>query len=140
MRYKVIKKIQYNDVVLGEIGDIIDVDTHTMEIANHKRGVKATCMGSKSIEKFISDNLIPYVGNDNVNHPSHYTNSENGIECIDAMIAAYGKEAVMSFCKCNAFKYQWRFDKKNGDEDLKKAQWYQNKYMELKNGTDKART
>lgn len=65
-----------------------------------------------------------------VNHPSHY--ASGGIECIDAMEAAYGIEAVMHFCMCNAFKYQWRFDKKNGVEDLKKAQWYQNKYIELK--------
>lgn len=68
---------------------------------------------------------------DNVNHPSHY--ASGGIECIDAMIAAYGVEAVKAYCKCNAFKYQWRFDKKNGNEDILKAQWYQNKYMELSN-------
>lgn len=66
---------------------------------------------------------------DPVNHPSHYT--QGGIECIQAMEAAYGKESVMHFCKCNAFKYQWRFDKKNGEEDIKKAQWYQNKFLEL---------
>ena len=69
---------------------------------------------------------------DPVNNPQHYTNG--GVECIDAMIAAYGKEVVMHFCQCNAFKYQWRFDKKNGTEDLKKAEWYNNKYIELKNG------
>lgn len=67
---------------------------------------------------------------DPVNHPLHYT--QGNIECIDAMKAAYGKESVMHFCKCNAFKYQWRFDKKNGEEDIKKAQWYQNKFLELK--------
>lgn len=72
------------------------------------------------------------VEHDPVNNPQHYING--GIECIDAMIAAYGKEAVMHFCQCNAFKYQWRFDKKNGVEDLKKAEWYNNKYIELKNG------
>lgn len=66
---------------------------------------------------------------DVVNHPSHYANGD--IECIDAMEAAYGTEAVMHFCQCNAFKYQWRFDKKNGIEDLQKCQWYQNKYVEL---------
>ena len=65
-----------------------------------------------------------------VNHPSHY--ASGNIECIDAMEAAYGIEAVMHFCQCNAFKYQWRFDKKNGAEDIMKAQWYQNKYLELK--------
>lgn len=67
---------------------------------------------------------------DPVNNPSHYTGGS--VECIDAMIAAYGKEAVANFCMCNAFKYQWRFDKKNGTEDIKKAQWYQNKFLELK--------
>ena len=66
---------------------------------------------------------------DVVDNPKHYTDSS--IECIDAMEAAYGTEAVKWFCICNAFKYQWRFNKKNGTEDLKKAQWYVNKYMEL---------
>ena len=68
---------------------------------------------------------------DVVNRPKHYANSS--IECIDAMEAAYGTEAVMWFCACNAFKYQWRFVNKNGTEDLNKAQWYRNKYIELSN-------
>lgn len=67
---------------------------------------------------------------DVVNNPKHYTDSS--IECIDAMVAAYGSEAVESFCKCNAFKYMWRFEKKNGVEDLKKSEWYINKYIELR--------
>lgn len=133
MKYKVIKKLHYGDVVLGEEGDIVDVDMSTMTVLNCKRGTKGTYTGSKDLEEFVLSSLIPYVENDNVNHPSHYTNGEGGIECIDAMISAYGKEAVMCFCKCNAFKYQWRFDKKNGVEDIKKAQWYQNKYIELEN-------
>lgn len=66
---------------------------------------------------------------DNVNNPKHYTNSN--IECIDAMISAYGVTAVMDFCKCNAFKYQWRFEQKNGIEDLHKAAWYNQKYEDL---------
>ena len=66
---------------------------------------------------------------DAVQRPEHY--ASGNIECIDAMIAAYGEEAVMHFCKCNAFKYMWRFEKKNGVQDIEKAQWYQNKYKEL---------
>ena len=66
---------------------------------------------------------------DVVDRPKHYADSS--IECIDAMEAAYGTEAVMWFCICNAFKYQWRFKKKNGLEDLNKAKWYMNKYIEL---------
>ena len=66
-----------------------------------------------------------------VNHPSHY--NQGGIECIDAMESAYGTEAVIKFCMCNAFKYQWRFNEKNGREDILKCQWYQNKMVELQN-------
>lgn len=67
--------------------------------------------------------------NDSVNHPAHYTQGD--IECIDAMISAFGKDAVKTYCKINAFKYIWRTDYKNGTEDVKKAVWYLNKFLEL---------
>lgn len=60
---------------------------------------------------------------DNVNHPKHYADTCS-IECIEAMQIAFGTEAVKNFCKCNAFKYLWRFKNKNGEEDLNKADWY----------------
>lgn len=66
---------------------------------------------------------------DKVNHPSHYT--QGGIECIDAMEAALGKQVVMDFCLGNAFKYIFRCKNKNGLEDVKKANWYLNKLIEL---------
>lgn len=65
----------------------------------------------------------------NVNHPSHY--NSGGIECIDAMISAFGVDMVQHFCVCNAFKYIWRFLHKNGTEDIDKAVWYLNKWTEL---------
>ena len=64
---------------------------------------------------------------DQVNRPAHYTSG--GIECIDAMQAAFGAEAVKDFCLCNAFKYLWRHRNKNGVEDLKKARWYLNRMI-----------
>ena len=67
---------------------------------------------------------------DNINNPSHYK-GENGIECIDAMVAAFGKEAVTMFCKCNAFKYLFRSKEKQREDSIKKADWYITKYMEL---------
>lgn len=67
--------------------------------------------------------------NDSVNHPAHYTQGD--IECIDAMISAFGEEEVKTYCKINAFKYVWRTDYKNGTEDVKKAVWYLNKFLEL---------
>lgn len=67
---------------------------------------------------------------DNVNHPAHYE-GQTSIECIEAMQIAFGKKAVADFCMCNAFKYLWRHKNKNGQEDLKKAQWYLDKADEL---------
>ena len=64
---------------------------------------------------------------DPVNRPAHYTSG--GIECIDAMQAAFGAEVVKDFCLCNAFKYLWRHRNKNGVEDLKKACWYLNRLI-----------
>lgn len=68
---------------------------------------------------------------DPVNRPEHYANCK--VECIDAMIDTYGIEAVKNFCLLNAFKYHWRHNQKNGDEDIKKATWYMDKYKELVN-------
>lgn len=67
--------------------------------------------------------------NDVVNHPSHYT--QGGIECIDAMEAAFGAQELAAYCKIAAFKYIWRCVHKNGLEDVKKAVWYLNKHIEL---------
>jgi len=68
---------------------------------------------------------------DNVNHPSHYT--QGGMECIDEMVLIFGREAVMSFCVCNAWKYRKRAMYKNGQEDMDKSDWYIKKYVELSN-------
>lgn len=64
-----------------------------------------------------------------VTHPTHYTQGK--VQCIDAMESAFGKEAVATWCKLNAFKYIWREQHKNGMEDIDKALWYLNKYKEL---------
>ena len=69
---------------------------------------------------------------DAVSRPAHY--AKTSIECIDAMIETQGVEAVKAFCVCNAFKYLWRHNRKNGDEDIKKASWYLNKAVELMGG------
>lgn len=67
--------------------------------------------------------------NDNVNHPSHYETGK--YQCIDVIEETQGTEAVKDFCICNAFKYIYRHRHKNGLEDVKKAAWYLNKYIEL---------
>ena len=60
---------------------------------------------------------------DMVNSPNHY--AENEIECIDAMVAAFGLERVQDYAAITAFKYIWRQNKKwNPAEDREKALWY----------------
>ena len=66
---------------------------------------------------------------DVVNHPSHYETGK--FECFDVMMEALGVENVKGFCLCNAFKYIYRSQRKNGKEDIEKAQWYIDKYIEL---------
>lgn len=79
-------------------------------------------------EVAVMYNEIPK--NDNVNHPAHYTSG--GIECIDGMVAAFGREYVMHYCLCNAFKYIWRCEHKGKRaEDIQKAVWYLNKWQSL---------
>lgn len=71
----------------------------------------------------IPENLKRYQRKNNVDHPRHYEKTCS-MECIEAMEICFGKEAVIHFCKCNAFKYLWRYKNKNGKEDLEKAKWY----------------
>lgn len=68
---------------------------------------------------------------DIINHPAHYETGK--YECIDVMCEAIGLENVKGFCLCNAFKYIYRCTKKHDDttEDVKKAIWYLNKFIEL---------
>lgn len=81
-------------------------------------------------EELIKRNSIQK--SDNVNHPKHYADTCS-LECIEAMEIAFGKDAVIAFCKCNAFKYIWRYQNKNGKEDLEKAMWYCDRGLELIN-------
>lgn len=65
---------------------------------------------------------------DNVNHPSHYNNGS--VECIDAMEAAtVNKSGAEAVCTSNIIRYLWRYESKNGLEDVKKAQWYLNRLI-----------
>ena len=64
--------------------------------------------------------------NDNVNHPSHYTDGK--IEVIDFI-----EDKKLNFHRGNAVKYIARAGKKNTAnevEDLEKAVWYINREIE----------
>ena len=65
---------------------------------------------------------------DMVNSPKHYNKA--GIETIDALEAML-VDGFDYYLQGNIVKYLWRFRYKNGVEDLKKAQWYLNKLIEV---------
>lgn len=67
---------------------------------------------------------------DNVNHPSHYQGT-NGIETIEAIEAAMSPEAFKGYIHGNCVKYIMRYERKNGIEDLYKAQWYINRLIDI---------
>ena len=65
-----------------------------------------------------------HIGNNNVDHPSHYQ-SDKGVEVIDVMEAfTEGLEGIEAVDTAQIIKYICRWKKKNGKEDLKKAEWY----------------
>ena len=85
------------------------------------------------LELASSPDPEPVPTTDVVNHPEHYCR-EGAMECIDEMLLVFGTEATQIFCLMNAWKYRYRAADKNGEEDLKKSDWYIAKYAELKGG------
>lgn len=65
-----------------------------------------------------------------VDHPEHY--NQGKYECIDVMEETFGKDAVIQFSICNAFKYLYRCKHKDAMlQDLNKAKWYIEKAISL---------
>ncbi len=63
-------------------------------------------------------------------NPDHYKIHEK--ECIEELEIVFGIDAVIAFCKCNAWKYRYRVGHKDDiAQELKKSEWYINKAEEL---------
>lgn len=78
--------------------------------------------------QFHKAKLNPIFSTQNLNvveHPNHYGAGGNGLQCIEAMLQTFGKQATMDFCKLNSFKYIWRSDHKEKEtQDMEKAKRY----------------
>ena len=115
------------DVLVGAVGivdEYLDADQYlkyVVEFTDNEQGNYIWSWGEDNLELFKETQ-------DNVNNPNHYTTTS--IECIVAMEAMLSPEEFIGYLRGNIFKYQWRYKQKNGVEDLKKAQWYQNKLLE----------
>lgn len=88
---------------------------------------------AKEMEEKTKEQKVKYLSgkkDDMVNHPAHYNKA--GIETIDA-IGAATNEGFKYYLQGNILKYIWRYEYKNGVEDLEKAQWYLKKLIEVYN-------
>lgn len=90
----------------------------------HKGWVQEPCHG-KSADYCKGETKM----SDMVNHPEHY--ASGSVECIDALESAVqGLPPEQAICAANVIKYVWRYHRKNGLQDLQKAEWYLHRLME----------
>lgn len=72
------------------------------------------------------------LGDDPVDHPSHYNQHPSGVECIDVV-------RHMNFNLGNVIKYIWRAGLKGtvpSVQDLEKAAWYLNDEIARRKGEE----
>lgn len=102
--------------------DIEEQYTKQVEDENEPSITNPEMPDVEGFKKLIDDTVV--------NHPPHYTAGK--VECIDALEAATtGLNGIEAVCTANAIKYLWRWKHKNGVEDLRKAQWYISKLIEV---------
>lgn len=111
----------------GKMAECVDIDEYGYSFLCGDEEFLVTAEGLDCF--FEPTEYQPKHAKEMVNHPDHY--NQGKYECIDEMIALFGVEAVIGFCTCNIYKYKTRAPYKNGDEDLKKAEWYMDKLVEL---------
>ena len=131
-----------------DLKDLEDGYMIKIKVGNHECGLvgpkwinstrRQKFMKRQSVEDYVKerfemkspvDENEPKNKPDLVNHPSHYETGK--FECIEVMEEALGSDVVKGFCIGNAFKYLYRAKRKNGLEDLKKAQWYLNRVISM---------
>lgn len=115
-----------------KVGDKVKHKEQGMGVGEIKRvlhdGSYQVDFGKHGVFK-LHDDMLEEAGsavdktNDAVQHPSHYTQGK--VECIVALESATaGLSGIEAVCTANAIKYLWRWKRKNGVEDLKKARVY----------------
>lgn len=93
----------------------------TIDFSNDVQKVIETVKGHTGQTIFNTKNLESNI----VEYPDHYGAGNGGLQCIEAMLQTFGKEATMEFCKLNSFKYIWRSTHKGKEtQDMEKADRY----------------
>lgn len=135
-KFKVGDKVRVVDNIRGhgfDSGDVVTV------VGFFYDGYDCRVEGSQDTGFLVDGELelvedTPSKPFDPVSKPSHY--NQYGIEAIDAIRASLGPVGFQAYCKGNVIKYLWRYEYKNGLEDLKKAQVYLNWMVESKGATE----
>ena len=97
----------------------MDDTINELHDSNYEIDPKVKALNINKNEIFNTNNL------NIVEHPTHYGAGDGKIQCIEAMLQTFGKEQTKAFCKLNAFKYLWRSDHKEKEEqDMEKAKRY----------------
>lgn len=133
VRVRLEAKLMGYEVIEDDTPAVAEAVEENSEDAKPKRRTLGASNPTEDMTEYV-EKCLEAEKPDPVNRPAHYTSG--GIECIDAMQAAFGAEAVKDFCLCNAFKYLWRHRSKNGVEDLKKCRWYLNRLIREMGVTD----
>jgi len=96
--------------------------------------LRKNCQESRSIDEitreewdwmsktFTGKLYHPQDKHDPVEQPDHY--NKGAIEAIEAIKASMHPQEYKGYLKGNCLKYLWRYEYKNGVEDLRKARVY----------------
>lgn len=118
----------YNDMISGKWVTILtlsDKDFSIKEDSNYHYSYEM--IDHEKTKQIQEGKLIK--GHDKVNHPQHYTRGE--IETIDVIeYLTRDLRGIKAVCMGNLIKYVMRCNFKNGWEDVEKAKWYLDKFME----------
>lgn len=117
-------------------------DSHLPERLFTVRHSSRSPVGPDDITGFFSepinkDKLIKPIEADKpdpVNHPNHYQGKVEAIDCIEA--AVDGLPGEEGYLTGNVIEHMYQWHKKNGIEDLKKAQWYLNRLIVRETGDE----
>jgi len=127
--------MEFNDFKIGDkvrtdtgrVARIYDMESCSMSIILEQKNEI-----SKTRWQVYPENIVKIINEktpDNVNHPDHYTQGD--IETIEVIeYLTRGLEGIDAVCIGNVIKYVMRCNYKNGWEDIEKAKWYLDKFLE----------
>lgn len=122
---------QINNVRNGNVYNVTKTERNGYMVEINGKDVYMSNSEVELVGEEVKKENLKVVEEDVVNHPKHYTQGK--IECIDAIESAtVGKVGIEAFYVGNVIKYLWRYEKKNGLEDVKKCEYYLKKLIEVK--------